>query len=61
MSSTLAPADPRAVRAWLVYRESLRGLEGVEYEQAEARGWERLELVLADLEHEARAPDAPLG
>jgi hypothetical protein len=43
-------SDPRTVRAWAVYRESLRGLTGAEYEAAEARAWERLQRMLAEIE-----------
>jgi hypothetical protein len=42
--------EERTRRAWSAYRESLRGLEGRDYEEAEARCWERLRRRLADVE-----------
>lgn len=61
MPTILAPPDPRAARAWLEYAESLRGLAGAEYEQAEARAWDFLQAELADLEAEGAAPRGVLG
>ena len=42
--------DPRRVRAWRVYRESIRDLEGEEYEAAERLAWDRLQRMRAELE-----------
>jgi hypothetical protein len=42
--------DPRRVRAWRIYRESIRDLEGQEYEAAEGRAWERLQRMLGEIE-----------
>jgi hypothetical protein len=50
----LGSADPRRVRAWRIYRESIRDLDGEEYETAEARAWDRLQRMLAELERAAR-------
>jgi hypothetical protein len=36
--------------AWAAYRESLRGLEGSEYEETEHASWERLQRALRELE-----------
>jgi hypothetical protein len=45
-----APADdPRTVRAWHLYLDSLNGLEGEEYVTAEQRAWERLERMLGEI------------
>jgi hypothetical protein len=38
------------VRAWRIYRESIRDLEGQEYEAAEGRAWERLQRMLDEIE-----------
>ena len=45
--------DPRTVRAWQLYLDSLQGLTGGDYESAEQRAWERLERMLAEI---ARGP-----
>jgi hypothetical protein len=49
MGQARAP-DPRTVRAWRLYEESLRGLSGSEYEREEARAWERLQRMLAEID-----------
>jgi hypothetical protein len=36
--------------AWDTYRDSLRDLEGNDYEEAERISWERLQRALSDLE-----------
>ena len=41
--------------AWEVYRESLRDLEGAEYEETERAAWARLETTLRDLHAAAQA------
>ena len=38
--------------AWSEYRESLRDLEGRDYEEAEAASWDDLQRVLADVSAE---------
>jgi hypothetical protein len=35
--------------AWDAYRESLRDLEGSDYEEAERASWERLQRALLEL------------
>ena len=37
-------------RAWDDYADRLRGLEGAEYDRAEAEAWEELQTVLRELE-----------
>jgi hypothetical protein len=39
--------------AWTAYRESLRDLEGTNYEETERVSWERLQWALRDLELDA--------
>jgi hypothetical protein len=46
---TDAAGDPRTVRAWHLYLDSLSGLTGGEYEAAEQRAWDRLERMLAEI------------
>ena len=36
--------------AWDAYRDSLRDLEGTEYEETERASWERLQRALRELE-----------
>jgi hypothetical protein len=36
--------------AWDAYRDSLRDLEGTEYEETEGASWERLQRALHELE-----------
>lgn len=40
----------RTRRAWGVYSESLRDLQGKDYEDAEHRSWERLQRKLRELQ-----------
>lgn len=61
MPTTLAPSHSRAVRAWLTYSETLRGLAGLEYERAEAEAWELLQAALAAARAEAAASRGELG
>lgn len=35
--------------AWSDYRESLRGLEGRDYEEAESASWDELQRLLAEV------------
>jgi hypothetical protein len=47
------PDDTIAEReAWEAYRESLRDLEGSDYEEAERASWERLQRALLELRSE---------
>ena len=41
--------------AWIDYRESLRDLEGRDYEVAEAASWDELQKMLAEIEAERTA------
>jgi hypothetical protein len=45
------------VRAWQLYRDSLEGLKGADYESAEEHAWERLQRMLAEISR--GAPVAP--
>jgi len=44
--------------AWTEYRESLRDLEGRDYEEVEATSWELLQGSLAEVEAERTALEA---
>ncbi len=44
-----------AREAWEAYRESLRDLEGAEYEETERASWARLETTLRDLHAAAQS------
>ena len=38
--------------AWAAYRDSLRDLEGPQYDEAESASWEELQRLLAEVEAE---------
>jgi hypothetical protein len=44
--------------AWIDYRESLRDLQGREYDVAEAASWEDLQRALADVAAERAEAEA---
>jgi hypothetical protein len=48
--ATLAELDERTQGSWATYRESLRDLSGRDYDEAEARAWERLQRELEAIE-----------
>ena len=48
----LAEIDSRTRTAWDDYNESLRGLEGRTYEEAEDESWDRLQKTLRELDDE---------
>ena len=43
--------------AWTDYRESLRDLQGRDYEEAEAASWDELQRTLADVAAERAEAD----
>jgi hypothetical protein len=45
----LKELDERTARAWGAYRDSLRDLDGRDYDDAEHRSWERLQRKLGEL------------
>ena len=50
--------DERTHAAWVAYSETLQGLTGREYEEAERASWERLQRELEDIEELRGAPVA---
>jgi hypothetical protein len=48
----LADIEERTRQAWSAYNESLRDLEGRDYEEAEDASWGRLQKRLKQLEDE---------
>ncbi|HEV2787507.1 MAG TPA: hypothetical protein VGV67_14005 [Solirubrobacteraceae bacterium] len=46
----LAELDARKRIAWTSYRDELRGLEGDDYDDAEAAAWDQLQATLGELE-----------
>ena len=48
----LAEIEVRRQQAWAAYNESLRGLRGKDYEEAEDRSWDRLQKTLTQLDEE---------
>lgn len=47
--------------AWAEYAESLRGLEGADYDREEQAAWERLQTTLHELQAPSRLTDPPIG
>lgn len=50
-----AELEERKRQAWAGYTESLRGLEGAEYDAAEERSWEQLQRELDEVREQQRA------
>jgi hypothetical protein len=48
----LKELDERRTRAWGAYRDSLRELQGRDYDDAERRSWDRLQRKLKELEEQ---------
>jgi hypothetical protein len=48
----LADIEQRERQAWESYSDSLAGLEGRDYEDAEGESWDRLQRKLRELEDE---------
>ena len=48
----LADIDAREREAWETYQESLRDLQGRDYEEAEDQSWDRLQKRLRVLDEE---------
>ena len=48
----LAEIDARERQAWDTYSESVRGLEGRDYEETEDQSWDRLQMKLRELADE---------
>ena len=48
----LSELDARTQQAWAAYNESLRDLQGREYEEAEGQSWDRLQKRLQELDGE---------
>ena len=48
----LAEIDARERQAWETYQDSVRGLEGRDYEETEDQSWDRLQGRLRELEDE---------
>ena len=61
MPAVARNADSEMRRAWDDYAESLRGLEGPEYDRAEQEAWTRLQDTLEELRDGVPLPRRPLG
>jgi hypothetical protein len=48
----LADIDARTKQAWASYNDSVRELDGQEYEEAEGKSWDRLQRKLRQLDEE---------
>ena len=56
MTTATPQLEQETRQAWSDYAESLRGLEGTDYDQAEQEAWEQLQATL----HALGATEAPL-
>ena len=54
----LADIEERTRQAWAAYNESLRDLEGKDYEEAEDESWDRLQERLRQLGDERAVVEA---
>ena len=62
MTTVTPQLEQETRRAWSEYADSLRGLEGAEYDRAEQDAWAQLQATLHALGvGEAQPHDAPLG
>lgn len=52
VSRKLNDIDARTRQAWAAYTDSLRDLQGREYEEAEGQSWDRLQKRLRELDGE---------
>jgi len=60
--TTVTPNLQETRRAWGDYADSLRGLEGEEYDRAEKEAWEQLQATLHALAGgEISLDDPPVG
>ena len=50
----LAEVEERRKEAWAFYSDTLRDLQGRDYEEAEHESWNRLQETLRELEDERR-------
>ena len=62
MTTVTPHLEQETRRAWSDYADTLRGLEGAEYDRAEQDAWEQLQATLHALGvGEAHAPAPPVG
>ena len=58
---TVAHTAEETRRAWDEYADSLRGLEGQQYDEAEQLAWERLQETLGDERDTSALHHPPVG
>jgi hypothetical protein len=61
MTTVTGNLEQETRRAWGDYAESLRGLEGAEYDQAETAAWDHLQATLHALGATVALDDPPVG
>ena len=59
MATVTENVEQSTHEAWTEYAERLRGLEGTEYDQAEAEAWDTLQATLSQLGGGSLLPDDP--
>jgi hypothetical protein len=58
-TAPLSPLDEQ--QAWQDYADRIRGLEGEEYDRAEAEAWTELQAALGEPRDEAATADDSVG
>jgi hypothetical protein len=61
MTTVTGNLEQERRQAWGEYADSLRGLEGEEYDRAEAAAWEQLQATLHALGSPVALDDPPVG
>ena len=61
MTTVAGNLEQETRRAWSDYAESLRGLEGAEYDQAEEAAWDQLQTTLQALGTTVALDDPSVG
>jgi hypothetical protein len=59
MATVTENVEQSTREAWTEYAERLRGLEGTEYDQAEAEAWDTLQATLSHLDAGSLLPVDP--
>ena len=61
MTTVTGNLEQETRRAWAEYAESLRGLDGEEYDRAEEAAWDELQATLHAVGATVALDDAPVG
>ena len=61
MTAVTENLEQETRQAWSDYADSLRGLEGADYDRAEAEAWDQLQATLHALGATVALDDPPVG